>query len=317
MPLGELYRSPSFGVRHVMHQLSEALNYMYRNRGRGDTPRTQMQSIKSIHINYESRGPGATPNTGQAKNAFPTIRIANWDDSCMENDRRPQTTPGRFGQDPVEWEDAMGFGQILRCLLMAHVPVWRPGVNPCPNPGQRLDERPGFGWNHRPDSRRIAALPQPAGFQYSPQLLAMLQPFEIPGIQNTGTPFPGANPMGGPNPARNPMAGVTHQFPGCVPQNILANPILYETDINYIVNYMRPLAAAAMQGFRANNQAGFFTQCDVSWTRTVTVPFFCDWQQDPATNRTLRSLWRGALGQYRPPPERQQIHMQGARKPPR
>ncbi|KAK7941350.1 serine/threonine protein kinase [Apiospora aurea] len=242
-------------IWHVLHQLSEALLYMYRNRGRGDVPPDpeagpyppgqawqklfhRNLSLKSIYLHYEPRGPGATPNTGQIRNALPIVRIGDWDHSCMEGDRRPRITAGRFGQDPVEWEDAMAFGQIARSLLMAHVPLWDPVGNPCPTPGQVLVE--GQGWDERPDSRQIAFIPQPANFQYTQRLLIMLQPFEIPGIQYTGVPFPGANRFGGPAPAPNPMTGVPHPFPGSTAQPNqagLPGPVLYETDINYICNY--------------------------------------------------------------------------------
>ncbi|KAK8087851.1 hypothetical protein PG997_002812 [Apiospora hydei] len=202
------------------------------------TGTSQLQSLKSIYLHYQPRGPGATPNTGQIRNALPIVRIGDWDHSCMEGDRRPRITAGRFGQDPVEWEDAMAFGQIARSLLMAHVPLWDPVGNPCPTPGQVLVE--GLGWDERPDSRQIAFIPQPANFQYTQRLLIMLQPFEIPGIQYTGVPFPGANRFGGPAPAPNPMTGVPHPFPGSTPQPNqagLPGPVLYETDINYICNY--------------------------------------------------------------------------------
>lgn len=102
-----------------------------------------MKTAESVYIDYEPRGQGPTPASGQIRNALPVIRIGNWEDSAIEGDTIPLVPAGRFGQNPNEWEDVFGFGQIIRRLMMAHVPLWNPNGNPCPNPGGALTEYTG------------------------------------------------------------------------------------------------------------------------------------------------------------------------------
>ncbi|KAK8050768.1 kinase-like domain-containing protein [Apiospora phragmitis] len=202
---------PEYFIWHVIDQLSQALNYMYRNRDIYDRAPPRMQapifqlpqvetslSPKPLYQNcirpLRVAWSGPTPVGGQVRNSFPTIVISNWEDSALDGDRRPQVTAGNFGQHPVEWEDIYGFGQIVRSLMMAHVPLWNAN-NPCPNPGQVLNE--SLGWTHRPDSR-VIDLNQLAQLPYSAQLQAVCVPLEIPNIQMTGVAFPGASPAVSP-----------------------------------------------------------------------------------------------------------------------
>lgn len=57
----------------------------------------------------------------------------------------PPVPTGRFGQNLTEWEDVLGLGQIIRSLMLAHVPLWNPNTNPCPDPNQGLNEY-GNNW---------------------------------------------------------------------------------------------------------------------------------------------------------------------------
>ncbi|KAK6863785.1 hypothetical protein PG995_000313 [Apiospora arundinis] len=102
------------------------------------------QRPENVFIHYENRGPGGTPQAGHLKNAFPTIRLANWEESALEEEVRPTVSEGKFGLHPNEWEDVFGLGFILRCLAMTHVPFWHPVNNPCPTPLMALNESGGW-----------------------------------------------------------------------------------------------------------------------------------------------------------------------------
>ncbi|KAK8035789.1 hypothetical protein PG991_001862 [Apiospora marii] len=281
-------------IWHVMEQLAEALHYMYRGRGRYNTPappatgpypwvplylphrRVYHRNLTpaNIYLDYEPRGGGGgPPAAGQIRNAFPVIRIGGWDDSAIEGDGPAALTRGRFNQGLNEWEDALGYGQIIRSLMMAHIPLWDPNTNPCPNQNVVLNEY-NNPWTHRPDSRDITALSQLPGAPYEAVQYSLVEPFEVDNIQQQGNAaiIPGGN-VGA---AGTPMRGTTTQFQGC--RQIGAHPQtgqpMFAADINYIVNHVRRLATAAMTVERRPNQPrGYYTAHDVSWTKPKLLPY--------------------------------------------
>ncbi|KAK6841215.1 hypothetical protein PG987_002075 [Apiospora arundinis] len=54
------------------------------------------QRPENVFIHYENRGPGGTPQAGHLKNAFPTIRLANWEESALEGEVRPTVSEGKI-----------------------------------------------------------------------------------------------------------------------------------------------------------------------------------------------------------------------------
>ncbi|KAK8140153.1 hypothetical protein PG984_000219 [Apiospora sp. TS-2023a] len=338
-------------IWHVIEVLSEAFNFMYRGRGRGDdlppadvgpyptVPpwRTRVYhrnlSLDSIYINYETRGGGPVSNAGQIRNAFPTIRIGDWEDSAIDGDTLPLLSPGRFAQDPAEWHDVYGFGQIIRSLMLAHVPMWT--ANDCPNPNWQLNEYTG-GWAHRPDSRQILTLRGGRGNPYSGQLYDIAAAFEVDNIQQLGdaalVPPQPANFLATPNP----MRGTATRFAGNTVRNAAAvaqgAAPLYDTDVNYIVNLLRPLANGAMRLERRGGQDdGYYDSIDVSWTKPTTMPLQLprgsnmppDMLQgvdpatlfEPAVAQHIRGLSGGAMG-FRPTAQCRTFNMSGAKEPP-
>ncbi|KAK7968935.1 hypothetical protein PG988_008008 [Apiospora saccharicola] len=268
-------------IWHVIEVLSEAFNFMYRGRGKGDdlppadvgpyptVPpwRTRVYhrnlTLDSIYINYENCGGGPISAAGQIRNAFPTLRIGNWEDSAIDGDTQPLLPPGRFGQDPAEWHDVYGFGQIIRSLMLAHVPMWT--ANNCPNPNWQLNEYTG-GW----------------GNPYSGQLYDVAASFEVDNIQQLGIaalvpPQAQAQAAAPYQVTPNPMRGTATQFPGNTVRNAAAvaqgAAPLHHADVNYIVNLLRPLANGSMRLERRGGQAdGYYDSIDVSWTKPTTMP---------------------------------------------
>ncbi|KAK8083842.1 hypothetical protein PG996_002623 [Apiospora saccharicola] len=343
-------------IWHVIEVLSEAFNFMYRGRGKGDdlppadvgpyptVPpwRTRVYhrnlTLDSIYINYENCGGGPISAAGQIRNAFPTLRIGNWEDSAIDGDTQPLLPPGRFGQDPAEWHDVYGFGQIIRSLMLAHVPMWT--ANNCPNPNWQLNEYTG-GWNHRPDSRQILTLRGGQGNPYSGQLYDVAASFEVDNIQQLGIaalvpPQAQAQAAAPYQVTPNPMRGTATQFPGNTVRNVAAvaqgAAPLHHADVNYIVNLLRPLANGSMRLERRGGQAdGYYDSIDVSWTKPTTMPLQLPSGSnmppgmlqgadpaalfEPAVAQQIRSLSGGGMG-LRPAAQVRTFNMSGVKEPP-
>lgn len=137
------------------------------------------QHANNVFINYPPRGPGRIPRAGLESNAFPEIVVGDTGNSGIEGDD-PATLvvsvyPEPDGEDAdtegflAHWEDIYSVGEMLRIMVMAHIPhsseTWNDNMRP--NCG-RVEDANGM----------------PGAPPYSDELIELLQRFEFPNHEN-------------------------------------------------------------------------------------------------------------------------------------
>lgn len=134
-------------------------------------PDAKSQHANNVFINYPPRGPGRIPRAGVESNAFPEIMVGDFGNAGIEGDD-PATLPVCVYQPlededtegfMAEWEDIYSVGEMLRTMVLAHIP------------NDELES------NMRPNCGRVQDANQaPGAPPYSDELIELLQRFEYP-----------------------------------------------------------------------------------------------------------------------------------------
>lgn len=165
---------------------------------------------------------------------------------------------------------------------------------------------------------------------YTDLLYSFAIAFEVNNFQQLGLAAIVGDPDAPNRNAPNPMRGTLYQFPGSRMINPGVRPT-FATDMAFVVNHVRVVAAGVMRGQRRPKPPGYYTARDVSWTKPTSMPsslFGGAPMNGPALQGTnpipllnqadaanLRSL-NGGAAQLRPDPQVRIFNMGNPRAPP-